>query len=94
MPVTRSIRLGTRPCRGVASRAAPPEEGTAGCATGVGRAGPGSTGRGAINAPLRTAALSAALAAGRTGSDAPSARFSAPAGSPGPRRATQAPPHS
>ena len=46
----------------------------------VGRAGPGSTGRGAIKAPPRTAALSAAFAAGRTGSEA-SARLSPVAGS-------------
>ena len=40
--------------------------GTAGWASGIGRAGPASTGFGAIKAPPRTAALSAASAAGGT----------------------------
>ncbi len=83
-PVTRSIKLGTRPFGfGAASRIGG-VTGTAGWVSGTGRAGPASTGLGAMKAPPRIATLSAAAAACGTGSLSCSARAaSRPASSGG-----------
>ena len=73
-PVTRSIRLGTRPFGFGAGSLTVGAGGTAGWVNGTGRVSPVSTGFGTMNEPPRIAAFSAASAACGSGSLSCSAR--------------------